>query len=143
MDIIKNPIVIAILAGAITYVYLSRDSDENYNKKKNKKSKKEINLAIPLVVAVIVWFLAYSYFEYNIDNTQQINHNIMTGGNLMFGDQIVDHKIIPLPVQHSKGHKFIGDIISDSSSAKSFSLLPTNGTVTIPKELPDVLLRME
>lgn len=142
MDIIKNPIVSAILAGAITYAYLTWNLEEknDKNKKKGKKEKKEINLLIPLVVAIIAWFLAYAYFEYNVDQPQ----NPQIGGGLTFGDQIVSNRRpIPLPKAHPAGYKFVGDVISDSSSTRSFSLLPTGGMVPIPKELPDVLLRMD
>lgn len=142
MDIVKNPIVIAILAGALTYAYLVWNAEEKIDKKKNKKTKKDINLYIPLIVAVIAWFLAYAYFEYSVNPTS--GSNIMAGGDIIFDDQIVTkRKPMPLPKSHNIGHKFIGDIVSDSSSTRSFSLLPTNGAVPIPKELPDVLLRME
>ena len=107
MDIIKNPIVIAILAGAITYAYLTWNVEEKKDKKKGKQEKKEINLLIPLVVAVIAWFLAYAYFEYSVDPPQ----NPQIGGGLTFGDQIIaNRRPIPLPRAQPAGHKFVGDV---------------------------------
>ena len=51
LEILKNPIFLGVLAGAITYLYLLWDN----KKKKNLKSKKNVNIIIPLVVAVIVY----------------------------------------------------------------------------------------
>ena len=62
MDIIKNPIVIAVLLGTLTYGYMYWE--EQQRKKKNPKiSDKAINLITPIVVAVISWFLAANFFE--------------------------------------------------------------------------------
>lgn len=136
MDIIKNPVIIGLLAGTITYIYLTWNLNEK-NKKRQKKGQKkeEINLMIPLVISIIGWFIAYAYFEYTPDkNTQFPQINLF--------DKTHNTKIeMPIPVAPQAGYKFIGDAVSDSSDPKSFSLL-AGGGVTIPTKLPDVLLEL-
>jgi hypothetical protein len=62
MDIVRNPVVIGLFVGTMTYAYLSHSAkDKNKNDKNYKKQK--INLMIPLVMALIGWFIAYAYFE--------------------------------------------------------------------------------
>ena len=64
MDIIKNPIILAVIGGSVTYYYMQYKIDET-NKIRKKKGKKpeELNLLIPLVVTFAIWFLAYMYFN--------------------------------------------------------------------------------
>lgn len=57
MSIIKNPIVLGVLAGAITYIYLV------WSKKNKKDPKKEISLITPIIVAIAVCLVAYLYFS--------------------------------------------------------------------------------
>jgi len=137
MDIVKNPVIIGLLAGTITYVYLTWSLDEK-NKKRQKKGQKkeEVNLIIPLVVSIIGWFIAYAYFEYTPEKTfsnQSVNFLDKTHGARM---------AMPLPVAPQAGYKFVGDVVSESSDPKSFSLLAGGGGVTIPTKLPDVLLEL-
>ncbi len=136
MDILKNPIILALFAGAVTYAYLQLTLNEQ-NKKRLKRGKKkiEINLMIPLVVTVIAWFISYAYFDYNPSTESVIEQDIK---NYDMIDK-TNKRPVPLPVAPEKGYKFIGDLSSDSST-KSFSLL-TNG-ITIPTKMPDVLLEM-
>lgn len=130
--IIKNPIIIGLFAGVVTYSYLSWKNNEENSKRKHKKHKKDINLMIPLMVAAIVWFLAYAYFECSpTSQTQQdqnIKQSINTSGTL------------PIPIPPTPGYKFIKDVVPESSENRAFSLL-TPG-VNIPKEIPDVWLDM-
>lgn len=130
MDVIKNPIIIGLLAGTITYIYLSWNNNEK-SKKKSKKNQKEVNLLIPLVVAVIGWFITYAYFQYSNENDNS--------------DIIIPHisgnrRPIPLPMSKTPSYRFVKDVISESSDPKSFSLM-TSG-VTVPTKLPDVLMEM-
>lgn len=128
MEIIKNPIIIGFTAGILTYTYLSWDLNEKKKLKKGYKIK-EVNLLIPLVVAIIGWFIAYAYLQYNdeiIDNTVISN--------------IGNRKGLPLPLNKIPSYRFTKDIISESSEPKSFSLL--TGGVSVPSKLPDVLLDM-
>ena len=132
MDIVKNPIVIALVSGVITYVYLSWQADKNNKKKKHRKNKEEVNLMIPFVVSLITWFLAYAYFEYT-----PVPHNIIPHAlhqNVDISDFDINKKQLPLPIPPSPGYKFVGDIVPENQDPR-FSLLTTG--VQIPKNLPD------
>lgn len=132
MDIIKNPIIIGIAMGALTYGYLSyianEKNEENSKKKKNKRKEKEsVNLMIPLVVIVIAWFIAYAYFEYSFEDQSNGNKIMPTIG-----------ESLPIPLPVSPKHGFIRDVISETSDPQPFSLINTG--MTVPTKLPDVLL---
>ncbi len=61
-DILRNPILIGVLAAALVYTYLYWEEDKRH--KKNPKIKREqTSFITPAVVGVIVWFLASSYFS--------------------------------------------------------------------------------
>ena len=137
MDIIKNPVIIGLLAGTITYIYLKWSLDEK-NKKRQKKGQKQedINLMIPLVVSIIGWFIAYAYFEYTPEKN-------FSNQSVNFLDKTRDARMpLPIPIAPRAGYKFVGDVVSESSDPKSFSLLAGGGGVTIPTKLPDVLLEL-
>lgn len=135
MDIINNPVIIGLFAGTLTYAYLVWDEKQ---KAKNKKYKKEeINLLIPLVVMVIVWFVAYSYFEYRSkEGNSQFVVSELTSKNIPI------KPFLPLPIPPEHSYKFVKDVVTSSggSDTKSFSLL-TKG-ITVPNKLPEVLLEM-
>ncbi len=134
MDIIKNPVILGLLAGVVTYLYTSWNIKEK-NKKNKKKNKKpiEVNLMIPLVVGIIVWFLVYGYFEFSA--TTGNKHNMITSINNTIKK--------PIPMSPDKGFRFAKDEIptSSSSDAKEFSLLK-GGAITVPTKLPDVFIDM-
>ena len=138
MDIIKNPVIIGLTFGVLTYVYMVWVENEKMKKnKKNKKNKKyikkKINLLIPLVVTIITWFISYSYFEYKNPVRAELNlPDIIRPSRIP--------QITPLPLVQIPNYKFVGDVLSASSDPKSFSLI-TNG-ITLPTKLPEVLLEM-
>lgn len=121
MDIIRNPIVLAVLAGALTYLYLMWTAD----KKKDPKSKKDISLLTPLIVSVIVFVLAYGYFNYSSSNINQIIPK-------------TEIKNLESMTPNNKYH-FVKDI--SESSPQSFHLL-SKGLINIPNNLtiPDVFI---
>lgn len=128
MDIIKNPVIIGLFAGVLTYLYMSWTIDEKNKKAKKNKNKKvqkeEVNLLIPLVVSVIVWFVSYGYFEFN-DVPAPLAPQFKQ----------------PIPLMPDVGFRFTKDVIpSSTSNTKEFSLL--TGGVTVPSVLPDVLIDM-
>jgi hypothetical protein len=140
MDILKNPVIIGVVSGIMTYVYMNwQVSERNKLKRKNKKNKKEnekeeeVNLLIPLIVCVIVWFLVYGYLEYSekssVEIKNQINSNINTVKQ-------------PLQIANDGNFRFANDlnVTTSSSDPKSFSLL--TGGITVPTKLPDVLIDM-
>jgi len=128
MDIIKNPVVIGMFAGLGTYVYQKYNTDERNAKrrKKNKKAKlEEVNLVIPLLVTLIVWFIAYAYLE--SDNKHARNVSVSRPNNSILN-------------MEPAGYRFTNDALSESSDPKSFSLLLGGGGVTVPHNLPDVYI---
>lgn len=135
MDIFKNPIVIGLTAGAATYGYLlmtiNEKNEKNEKKKGKKKEKESVNLLIPLIVAIIAWFIAYAYFEYN---TNQPHNQLIQDINPL------QRPVVPIPYPPSPKYNFVKDVLSESSDPHSFSLI-TQG-VTIPTKLPEVLLEM-
>jgi hypothetical protein len=117
MDIIQNPVVIGVLVGLITYVYMIWSTNQNKKKKKqHKKYGNGANLPIVLVVSCIAWFIAYSYFD--TDTKKSI---VNTTIQAPFVNNI---------------QRFNPAI--STSSDQSFSLLQ-NG-INIPNTLPDLAL---
>lgn len=75
-DKLKDPIVISIISGVIVFLYLwynlSDDNDDKKNKKKSHFAKiKDVNLLIPIVSSIIIWFIASCYYG-NIEKKSEI-----------------------------------------------------------------------
>lgn len=137
MEVIKNPVIIGLLAGTITYAYLSYNIEERNKRRKKKGAKKEsVNLMIPLVITIIAWFIAYAYFEYNPQQKVE-ESNIAQELKLKRPFQK-----LPLPIISPPKYKFTRDVISESSTPQEFTLVNSRG-ITLPTELPDVLLEMK
>ena len=74
-EFITNPVIIGLVAGSIVYAYLSW-SRKKYNEKRLKKGKKikysdkYDDIIIPIIVAVLVWFIAIGYINYKKTPTQ-------------------------------------------------------------------------
>ena len=123
LDILKNPIVLGVLFGAITYLYLMWSVD-----KKDPKSKKEVSIFTPLVVAAVVSIIAYVYFNYtSSDTTVQIPEIITTKKQLDIQQ--------PAPTNYN----LTKDITSDSPT--SFHLIRKG--INVPNNIvniPDVFI---
>jgi len=66
-EILKNPIVIGLLAAVLTYLYIWWE--EKKRLEKNPKAKPvPTNIITPLVVGVIGWFVASNYFSVKVEN---------------------------------------------------------------------------
>ena len=65
---LKNPIVLAIIATALTYAYMYWD-----NKKKQEENPKanieEVTYTTPIIVGLLTLFITQSYFTINTNNT--------------------------------------------------------------------------
>jgi uncharacterized protein with PQ loop repeat len=70
---LKNPIVLGLIAGIITYGYLYYQADKKY--KEEKGTKEQVNILIPCLIAIIVWFMASNYFD-NDNNHHNSNNNV-------------------------------------------------------------------
>jgi D-alanyl-lipoteichoic acid acyltransferase DltB (MBOAT superfamily) len=123
-DIITNPVIIGLLAGLITYMYMRWRNDSN----KNKKKKKNINLLIPFAVFVVFWFISYAYFS---SSDEEIHENIINKKN----DKMNNLNIKIKPTNHVT--------ISDTSEPVSFNLVSKSNGVHIPDNLPDILFEMQ
>lgn len=125
LDILKNPIFLAVLAGAITYLYLWWD-----NKKKKGKAKKNVNIIIPIVVAVVVCIIAY--FGFNYWSTPSTNN--------LTPDQIAIKTMTDPKISMSPKQTFHLTKDLSSSEPASFHLI-TRG-INIPNKLnvPDVFI---
>lgn len=102
MDLLKNPIVIGILAAAITYGYFYYD----INKNKDDDENKRVPILTPLIVGVLVWFVSSCYFDQccetvkvNVTTPQQkLVHSLSNGSALNTRSfQLVGKNKIKLP----------------------------------------------
>lgn len=126
LDIIKNPIFLGVLAGALTYLYLLWSN----NDKNDDKRKKDISLFTPIVVAIIVCVISYAYFNYFINsNTSKIDNTYIT-------DQIIKNSnLTSMPIKNNLEANITKTVSSDSAS---FHLISKG--VNIPNSLPDVFI---
>lgn len=117
-NIIKNPTLIAVVAGVLTYSFLSwkRENEKKYRKnKKNKDNKKNNDLLISGAISVLVWFIVYGLLCHKKNNQKIPEKNIPT-------------------------YKLVKEI---SESPKSFTLIHQNGGVQMPmaiNQMPDVFI---
>jgi len=78
--LIKNPVIIALVVGVLVYAYMAWNKKQENDKrlktgKKIKEENKYDNIIIPGVTAVIVWFIAYGYFNSKPSDGIQIEGN--------------------------------------------------------------------
>ena len=69
MDILKNPIVLAIIAGILTYFLLYW-----WNQRKDPQDQsKSSNILIPAIVAAVVWLFSSFYF---LNSNKNVENNV-------------------------------------------------------------------
>ena len=123
MDIIKNPVVIASVAGVLTYVYLYWNYKKAVKKNKHKNKKvKPVNLMVPLGVTIIVWLVAFLYFGNEVEE-QSVNIEPMNDRMMMMRN--------PLMLGGKQ------QIISDDS-VDSYQLISKG--LNIPTKMPDAFI---
>jgi hypothetical protein len=124
--IIKNPVLIGLIAGILSYFYLKWKNDKKKNIKSNKK---KINLIIPLFISIVFWFISYAYFSLDEDEMNPSTNALITQANNI--------------IEKTKTEKnsILTKISSDTSEPHSFNLI-SNG-VQIPTNLPDILFEMK
>jgi len=128
-DIYTNPIVVGLLAGLITYMYMRWKNDKDNEKNKN------VNLLIPFAVFIVFWFITYAYVsscEEDIKPTMT-HISIAKPSETNLNDKI---NIKIQPVNNAK-------LSSDTGSINSFKLVSKSNGVHIPDRLPDVFFEME
>lgn len=79
IDIIQNPMFIAIVVGSLTYLYMWWRNEKE--KENNNKSTKKINILIPAVVTFITWAIVYGYYSTLEGSAGNNTSNITSNGN--------------------------------------------------------------
>jgi len=136
VEILKNPVIIGLLAGAIVYNYMAWNRKKEIEKrlKKGKKIKEEQkynDIIIPSIVAVIVWFISFAYFNYKDEKSGQIGQ-IGQIGKPVQSIQPIQSKISVPSIQSLQPQNSPSDI------AHSFTMVNKNALgVTMP---PDVIV---
>ena len=121
--LIKNPVILAVIAGVIVYTYMAWNKKQEDEKrlKKGKKVKPENkynNIIIPGVTAIIVWFIAYGYFN---------NKKSLTEVNLA---QVSNPQ-----------YRLARDSGSASDVRRSFTLVNKTGGISLPT-VPDMFVEL-
>jgi len=131
VEILKNPVIFGLLAGAIVYNYMEWNRKKEVEKrlkkgKKIKDSMKKTDIIIPSIVAIIVWFIAFAYFNYKEEKVNTAPVQIQT----KFQSNLPIQPLQPIqpiqPIQHSP-----------SDVAHSFTMVNKSSGVTVP---PDVMI---
>lgn len=122
---LKHPLLLGIVSGIITYMYLYWDNNQNRNRK--NKTKKKIDPMIPITIGVVVWFLTTNFFDEsdnmnNMNNINSIRNNNITG-------IISDHDILSLDIDDNNlisenSYKLIGKKNVDTINQDMFIDLP-------------------
>jgi hypothetical protein len=142
LEIIKNPILLGVVAGCLTYLYLLWQSEQKPGHKHDReKTKKEISLFLPLIVGIIVCIITYGYF-YISPTTDISNMNDITNTT------VSEVKLDSLNVKTSTvvpKYKFVSDVpISNnlsSESPSSFHLISKGMNIpNKPIDVPDVFI---
>lgn len=133
VEILKNPVIIGLLAGAIVYNYMAWNRKKEIEKrlKKGKKIKEEQkynDIIIPSIVVIIVWFISFAYFNYKEEKTGQILQPLQPLQPMIPNQTRIS---VP-PIQSLQPQN------SPSDVAHSFTMVNKNTTgVTMP---PDVIV---
>ena len=121
--LIKNPVILAIVAGVIVYTYMAWNKKQEDEKrlKKGKKIKPENkynNIIIPGVTAIIVWFIAYGYFNNKKSATD-----------------------VSLAQVSNPQYRLAKDTASASDVRRSFTLVNKTGGISLPT-VPDMFVEL-
>ena len=135
VEILKNPVIIGILAGAIVYNYMAWNRKKEIEKrlkkgKPIKESHKHNDIIIPSIIAIIVWFITFAYLNYKEEKSGQINQpNQLNQLNQL--NQQMQTKINVPPIQT------LNPLNSPSDIAHSITMVNKTAAVTMP---PDVIV---
>ena len=121
MDLIKNPIILGILATAVTYSFLYWKEMQRQKENPDLKAK-NVNIMIPGVVGALVWFIVGSFNDGTVKSLE--------GGNTKLPVNTIVNKFdenVELKSNASDG----------SFGSKSFKLVK-KGSIQLPGQ--DVFL---
>jgi len=119
IDIFSNPVIIGLLVGILTYMYLWWKNEEAY--KKYPKNNRKTSILIPIATTVVTFILAYGY-NYNLE--QQLSG----GGSANIGSNQVEHNL--------------GGNLSDNLN-ESFHLVSKGVNIPNNLKLPDVFIETQ
>ena len=123
-EIITNPIVIGLVAGLITYIYMKWKNEKDKGKK-DKKKNTDVNLLIPASVFVVFWFISYAYFS--SDDVSSKNST-----------SVKESEKINVKIKPTKS----AELSSASNELASFEVISKSNGVHIPNELPDIFFEI-
>lgn len=128
-DIIKNPVMIGLFVGVITYSYMKWKNNKDYKK---TKKKKDINLLIPFTVFIVFWFISYAYFSSSDDDATESS----LGGNNSV-KELKQDLAKELAMEVPNPYKQLVRESDVSSDPQSFYMV-SNG-IQIPQKIPPIL----
>jgi len=115
MDILKNPIIIAIIAGGLTYLYMwwqNKKRQENNPRAPNE----EIDYTPPVLVGLFALFIAYNFFGFSENDSEVIEQTKnIEGGD---GIKLIEGK----PSMHTR----FSDKMADSFDSNTYHLIGKN-----------------
>ena len=121
LNIIENPVVIGAFVSFLTFLYLKWKNDKDAKK---YGKKQDVNLLIPFVIFLIVWFIAYAYFNSNEKCSIVVNID-------------AEHFIPTDNVNVINNDNSVPDIVK----MDEFRLL--GGGTTVPNKVPDILFELK
>lgn len=130
LNFLKNPVILAIIAGVLTYAYMWWDNKQK--KEKNPKAViEEIDYVLPAMVALLTLFITYNLFGFNSSSPTNItNSNVeqvieQAKPTLQGGTKLIEGNNMPLQTRFS-------DKLADSFDSNTYHLLGKN-TIKLPQ----------
>jgi hypothetical protein len=122
ISILQNPVILGLVAGLTAYFYMKWQNDKD-----KKKKNKDVNLLIPLVIFIAVWFLSYAYM--NSDESEMVQE-VAKKQTFKFQTDAMNPQINDL------------NNLSETSEPVSFNLI-SNG-IQLPKNIniPPILFEL-
>jgi hypothetical protein len=134
LDIIQNPMFIAIIAGTFTYLYMWWTNEKRYSK--NPDQKKPVNIYIPAIVTFVTWALVYGYYT-TIDNSN--NESTISQIPDNFDQPKLTNRSFKL-MNENRGIAMNGGVDVPSDSVRSFQLVGKGLNIPNNLKLPDVFI---
>jgi len=132
LEFLKNPIILAIIAGVLTYAYMWWDNKQK--KEKNPKAViEEIDYVPPVMVALLTLFITYNLFGFNGSSPTNITSTNVeqvieqTRPTLQGGTKLIDGNASNKPLQTR-----FSDQLADSFDSNTYHLLGKN-TIKLPQ----------
>lgn len=138
MDIISNPMFIAIMMGTLTYAYMWWTNENRYRKK--PALKKPVNIYIPAIVTFVTWAIVYGYYL-SMDTLPEMVREPATGMDMEMKPQLASRsfKLIEDKGMSLKDANRMTEGLT-SESAKSYQLVGRGLNIPNNMKLPDVFI---